>query len=154
MNDDSDSYGGSSYGGGGGGGSSGFSHSSGGSGINALSVLVAPLAALALLGAAAAVSTNPVLLSMVVLSSGRKRRDLISTDDDPELETKLQEIEVLEQYIAKVPDHEEQHEKLMATYLSCSGFTEERNGCIDRIVCEYSVQPSGMADLERDVISM
>lgn len=142
LTDSYDNYG--SYGSGGSGGS-----------VNPLSALVAPLAALALLGAAAAVSTNPVLLSVAVLSSGRKRRAL---DDDnsltPELETQLHEMEVLEQYIAKVPGQEEEQEKLMATYISCSGFTEPSNHCLDRVVCEYSVQPGGMADLEKDVISM
>ena len=154
FNCSADSYSGSSYGGGGGGGSSGFSNfESSSGGVNALSVLVAPLAALALLGAAAAVSSSPVLLSMVVLSSGRKRRDLISTTE-PELENQLQEMELLEKYIAKVPDHEKEQERLMATYLTCSGFTEDRNGCLDRIVCEYSVEPSRMPDLDKDVISM
>ena len=118
---------------------------------------MAPLAALALLGAAAAVATNPVLLSMAVLSSGRKRRAL--NDDDaalisPELEEQLEEMEVLEKYMAHLPGQEQQQEKLMATYLTCSGFTESDNSCLDRVVCEYSIKPSKMADLEKDVISM
>lgn len=128
-----------------------------GSGVNPLSALVAPLAALALLGAAAAVSTNPVLLSIAVLSSGRKRRALMDNGDEvtPELEEQLQEMEVLEKYMAKLPGQEEQQEKLMATYLSCSGFTESDNKCLDRVVCEYSVVHSKMmGDLEKDVISM
>jgi hypothetical protein len=68
--------------------------------INPLSALVAPLAALALLGAAAAVASNPVLMTLAVLSSGRKRRDAemekIGRDDlTPELQSKLEEMEVL-----------------------------------------------------------
>ena len=73
--------------------------------MNPLSALVAPLAALALLGAAAAVSTSPVLLSLAVLTNGRKRRDLNAVDNAdiaPEIQEKLREIEVLEKYIAKV----------------------------------------------------
>ncbi len=78
---------------------SGYGH------VNPLSALVAPLAALALLGAAAAVSTSPVLLSLAVLTNGRKRRDLNAVDNAdiaPEIQEKLREIEVLEKYIAKV----------------------------------------------------
>jgi len=118
---------------------------------------VAPLAALALLGAAAAVATNPVLLSIAVLSSGRKRRSLTTDDANaltPELETQLEEMEVLEKYMAKIPHQEEEQEKLMATYLSCSGFTESNNNCLDRVVCEYSIESGGMPDLEKEVISM
>lgn len=66
-------------------------------GINPLSLLVAPLAALALLGAAATVASNPVLLSIAVLSK-RKRRDLEQVGSDaltPEVEEKLEEMEVI-----------------------------------------------------------
>ena len=65
--------------------------------VNPLSVLVAPLAALALLGAAAAVASNPVLLTLAVLNGKRKRRDLEQIGSDhltPEIESKLKEIEV------------------------------------------------------------
>jgi len=130
---------------------SGYGH------VNPLSALVAPLAALALLGAAAAVSTSPVLLSLAVLTNGRKRRDLNAVDNAdiaPEIQEKLREIEVLEKYIAKVPEHEKQQEKLMATYMSCSGYTEEENTCMERVVCEYSVTPNKMAPLEKDTISI
>ena len=120
--------------------------------LNPLSVLVAPLAALALVGAAAAVATNPVLLTVATLSSGRKRRALGGDDVAPEIENKLHEMEVLEKYIAAAPEHEKQQEKLMASYLSCSGYTE--NACMERVVCEFSVLPNKMSDLEKDVISM
>ena len=42
----------------------------------------------------------------------------------------------------------------MATYMSCSGYTEEENTCMERVVCEYSVTPNKMAPLEKDTISM
>lgn len=122
--------------------------------LNPLSILVAPLAALALVGAAAAVATNPVLLTVATLSSGRKRRALAGDQVGPEIENKLHEMEVLEKYIAAAPEHEKQQEKLMASYLSCSGFTESQNACMDRVVCEFSVLPNSMSGLEKDVISM
>lgn len=58
------------------------------------------MAALALLGAAAAVASNPVLMTLAVLSSGRKRRDInmekIGRDDlTPELQSKLEEMQVI-----------------------------------------------------------
>lgn len=64
---------------------------------------MAPLAALALLGAAAAVASNPVLMTLAVLSSGRKRRavdlEKIGRDDlTAGFESKLEEMEVLKQF--------------------------------------------------------
>lgn len=73
-------------------------HSGSGGSVNPISALVAPLAALALLGAAAAVASSPVLMTVAVLSSGRKRRDLEQIGSDaitPEIESKLEEMEVL-----------------------------------------------------------
>lgn len=64
---------------------------------------MAPLAALALLGAAGAVASNPVLMTLAVLSSGRKRRavslEKIGRDDlTAELQSKLHEMEVFTQF--------------------------------------------------------
>jgi len=128
--------------------------------------VVTPLATLSLLGAAAAVASNPVLSTMVGLSKRRKRRDA----------QPMHQIQVLEKYLSKVPDfklqsvkinswlwnishaqvedQETQQEKLMATYLSCSGFTSSSNFCLDRVICEYSIQTKRMDSLEKDVISM
>ena len=72
--------------------------------------MVAPLAALALIGASAAVATNPLLLSIAVLSSGRKRRDAqdsASSDGamrnlTSEINQQYQEMQVLEKYISTV----------------------------------------------------
>ncbi|XP_065578924.1 keratin, type II cytoskeletal 1-like isoform X1 [Artemia franciscana] len=174
------SYGGgyrSSYGGGYGGNygdsysSSGYGSSySGGYGksANPVASLIAPLAGLALLGAAAAVATNPVLLTLAVLTSGRKKRDANGVEDslqflaldninttnlDPLFSEKVQELQTLEKYISSVPSTDS-NEKLMAGYLSCSGFMESSNKCMDRIVCEYSDPDSPLEDLERDVISI
>ena len=49
---------------------------SSGSSINPLAALIAPLAGLALLGAASAVAVNPVLLQLVTISRKRRKRDI------------------------------------------------------------------------------
>ena len=52
-----------------------------------------------------ATSADPALLTLAVLSSGRKRRDLeevTGANLTPELQEKLREMEVLEKYISKV----------------------------------------------------
>lgn len=71
-----------------------------------LSSLVGPLAALAFIGSAAAISTSPILLTLAVLSSGRKRRDLederVENPLTEEMKEKLQEMEILEKYLANV----------------------------------------------------
>lgn len=39
-------------------------------------------------------------------------------------------------------------------YLSCSGYQDLTNACLDRVVCEYANEASEVAQEERDVISM
>ena len=39
-------------------------------------------------------------------------------------------------------------------YLSCSGYTELTNSCLDRVVCEYANENNQISQEERDVISM
>lgn len=39
-------------------------------------------------------------------------------------------------------------------YLSCSGYTEVTNSCLDRVVCEYANDNNNISQEERDVISM
>ena len=39
-------------------------------------------------------------------------------------------------------------------YLSCSGYTEMTNHCLDRVVCEYANNNNSVGAEERDVISM
>jgi len=106
--------------------------------------VVTPLATLSLLGAAAAMAANPILLTMAGLAERRRRRDA----------PPMHQIQVLEKYLSKVDDQETQQEKLMATYLSCSGFTSSSNFCLDRVICEYSIQTKRMDSLEKDVISI
>jgi hypothetical protein len=38
--------------------------------------------------------------------------------------------------------------------LSCSGFADNGNKCLDRVVCEYSNPESTISQEERDVVSM
>ena len=44
--------------------------------------------------------------------------------------------------------------QVLSMYLSCSGYTEVGNSCIDRLVCEYADTESDITGEERDVISM
>ena len=69
-------------------------------GINPLALLVAPLAAISLLAAAAAVAVNPVLIN-VSLTGKRKKRSTSNSDDPdessswtPELQEKMHELQV------------------------------------------------------------
>ena len=96
----------------------GYGGSSGG-GINPLAALIAPLAGLALLGAAAAVSINPVLVQLAVINGGRKKRS--------EQDKKLSEIDALENFLFKHHNFGDQTEKLVANYLDCSGLTSTEN---------------------------
>ena len=67
-----------------------------------MALLVAPLAAISLLAAAAAVAVNPVLIN-VALTGKRKKRSLNSKTDDeedpsawnPELQEKMHELQVM-----------------------------------------------------------
>ena len=67
---------------------------------NPLAALIAPLAALALLGAATAVAVNPVLLQIAVINNGKRRKKREATDDvenlDPNSIRQLEEIQKLE----------------------------------------------------------
>merc|ERR1711983_503246 len=55
-------------------------------GINPLAAFIAPLAGLALLGAAAAVSINPVLVQLAVINDGKRRKKRSS---DPDFRRKM-----------------------------------------------------------------
>ena len=78
-----------------------------GGGINPLALLVAPLAAISLLAAAAAVAINPVLVQVSFTGKRRKR----STNDDenndndqewnPEVQEKMHEMQVSFTYVKK-----------------------------------------------------
>ena len=44
--------------------------------------------------------------------------------------------------------------QVLSMYLSCSGYEEITNACLDRVVCEYANEESEVEQEERDVISM
>merc|ERR1739844_277414 len=128
----------------------------GGGGANPLALLLAPLAGIALLTAAAAVAINPVLVSVSFTGRRRRRReaDELNQGLSPALEEKINEMQVLEQFMASVPDNLNYQQQVLSMYLSCSGYTEQANHCLDRTVCEYGNAKSSVSQEERDVISI
>lgn len=128
----------------------------GGGGANPLALLLAPLAGIALLTAAAAVAINPVLVSVSFTGRRRKRRDADELNQglSPALEEKINEMQVLEKFMASVPDNLNYQQQVLSMYLSCSGYTEMSNHCLDRTVCEYGNAKSSVSQEERDVISI
>jgi len=131
---------------------SGYGGDSGG-GINPLAAFIAPLAGLALLGAAAAVSINPVLIQLAVVNGGkRKKRDL----RDPSVQRKVTEIELLENFLSKETQFDTQAESMVAQYLECSGLSSNQNQCLERLVCIYAspYQLDSANKQEKDVIAI
>jgi len=120
---------------------------------NPLALLIAPLAGIALLTAAAAVAINPVLVTVSITGKRRRRRD---ADEglSPEMEEKIHEMEVLEKFMSTVPESTGYQQQVMSMYLSCSGYTEITNTCLDRVVCEYANTNSTVGQAERDIISI
>merc|ERR1712025_1187678 len=128
-------------------------------GANPLALLIAPLAGIALLTAAAAVAINPVLVTVSVTGKRRKRRDLDTVIGgqegiSPELEEKIHEMQVLEKFMSSIPENTNYQQQVLSMYLSCSGYTEVTNHCLDRVVCEYANNNNPVSDEERDVISI
>ena len=101
---------------------------SGGGGINPLAAFIAPLAGLALLGAAAAVSINPVLVQLAVINDGGRKKRAISAN--PEIRKKMSEIDLLEKFLSKETQFESQAENMAAQYLQCSGMATGENQVI------------------------
>ena len=126
--------------------------------INPLATLIAPLAALALLGAATAVALNPVLLQIAVVT-GKKRRKR-NAEVDPEAERKMQEIEKLEKFLSKAPNVENSNEELFANYVSCSGLAINSQ-CLEHLSCIYTnpkaripATNTVVSEAEKQVIAM
>lgn len=127
--------------------------------------LLVPLAGVALLGAAAAFVSNPILLQLGVISGtyGRRKRDtnnnrgLELTESAMRLEAqeKLSEIQLLERFMAQVPKEEmqSQEKKLLANYLSCSGMTSS-NYCLERLACELHSTEGANMPVETNVMAM
>jgi len=133
-----------------------------GSSINPLAALIAPLAGLALMGAAAAVAVNPILLQLAVISRGRRRRREVQEEEELEnmvendIQRRVKQLRVLEKFLSSMPGKFSQSDQLTADYLRCSGLSDESNQCLELLVCTYG-QPPGTGDLtgiERDVVSI
>ena len=64
--------------------------------------------------------------------------------------------QVLEKFLGSIPENNRYQQQILSMYLSCSGYTEPNNKCLDRVVCDYSDNKSTMNinDEEKDVISM
>ena len=64
--------------------------------------------------------------------------------------------QVLERFLGSIPENNRYQQQILSMYLSCSGYTEPSNKCLDRVVCDYSDSKSAMniKDEEKDVISM
>ena len=70
-------------------------------------------------------SINPVLVQLAVVGGGkRKKRDLIS---DPNMQRKVTEIELLENFLTKETKFDTQAESMVAQYLECSGLSSDQN---------------------------
>ena len=60
---------------------------------------------------------------------------------------------MLEHFLGKVPANDNYNQRLLSTYVTCSGYTSN-NYCLERVLCEYSSPFSRLGDEEKDVISM
>ena len=65
-------------------------------------------------------------------------------------------LQVLERFLGSIPENNRYRQQILSMYLSCSGYTEPSNKCLDRVVCDYSDSKTAMSikDEEKDVISM
>merc|ERR1719507_2622799 len=122
-----------------------------GTGLSPLAALIAPLAGLALMGAAASVAVNPLLLKLVTISN-RRRRSLVS-EDEAEVVNWLHQLKMLRQFFALLPDKANPLDGLTADYLVWSGL--ERGKCLDRLACSYASNSSVISSApEREVVSI
>ena len=62
--------------------------------------------------------------------------------------------QVLEKFLGSVPSQIKYQQQILSMYLSCSGYLEDSNQCLDRVVCEYSDKTSSLQEDERDVVAM
>ena len=75
------------------------------------------------IGAAAAVSINPVLVQLAVINSGRrKKRDVL----DSMTKAKMSEIGILENFLTTETNFSDQAENMVANYVECSGLHQNK----------------------------
>jgi len=126
--------------------------------INPLAALVAPLAALALIAVASTASVNPMLLSIATIS--RNRRHTSSSTETIKIQKEVRQVRVLERFLSSLPGRAETADKLMMSYLECSGLVSSENHCLEQMVCQYSRNQDEprknliLNDEDRDVISI
>ena len=130
-----------------------FDYLSGSAVINPLAALIAPLAGLALIAAASAVSVNPLLLQLVTISRNRRRRRQL---EQSPARRAVRQIQVLENFLSST-DSQLQSDLLMLNYLQCGDFLAQTNHCLELLVCSYSNNSSGrpaFSKQQKDVVSM
>jgi len=119
--------------------------------LSPLAALIAPLAGLALMGAAASVAVNPLLLKLVTISS-RRRRSLVS-NDDAEVVNWVHQLKTIRQFFSMLPEKANPLDRLTADYLVWSGL--ERGKCLDRLACSYASNSTTIASYsEKEVVSI
>ena len=124
--------------------------------INPVAALIAPLAGLALIAAASAVSVNPLLLQLVTISSNRRRRRRRQLEQSPARRA-VRQIQVLENFLSSSRDSQLQSDLLMVNYLQCGDLLAQTNHCLELMVCTYSSSSTGrpaFSKQQRDVVSM
>ena len=75
------------------------------------------------IGAAAAVSINPVLVQLAVVNTGRKKRDAVL---DSKTKAKMSEIGILENFLTTETNFSDQAENMVANYVECSGLQQNK----------------------------
>ena len=121
-----------------------------------MAALIAPLAGLALIAAASAVSVNPLLLQLVTISRNRRRRRRRRQLEQSPARRAVRQIQVLENFLSS-SDNQLQSDLLMLNYLQCGDFLDQTNHCLELMVCSYSNNSSGQpvfSKQQRDVVSM
>ena len=118
--------------------------------INPLAAMVAPLAALALIAAASAVSVNPMLMSIATISRSRRHSGAVTG----RRERGLRQMRTLDTFLSSLPvSPEDTGARLTLTYLECSDLVSPANHCLEKVVCLYTEQRD-FSKQERDVVSM
>ena len=127
--------------------------------INPLAAIVAPLAGLALIAAASAVSVNPMLMSIVTIRNRRQVDGTKETEVGRQMKRGLRKVRLLERFLSSLPGRVSTADKLMLTYLECSELVSPDNHCLELMVCQYSQQANNLTQVsfspdEKEVVSM
>ena len=71
----------------------------------------------------------------------------------------MRQVRVLDKFLSSLPGRVDVANKLMMSYLECSGLVSSDNHCLEQLVCQYSLSPGvntepSFWEDERDVVSM